>query len=174
MQDEKWKVLLVVDESMVSDRAVDCAIDLCLSGLENEICLLYVADIEPMPVPSEKDEKKLYGTHRAKANKKMLDIMEKLRNAGIDGKILEHHFGIAAEKIEKVEKEEGIDMIVIGAEKPSILSKLMGGHYSEKTIFETKTPVLIVKPEYEPKIKKIIEDKALKPIKVLSREKKEA
>lgn len=169
MMEQKWKVLLIIDESIASEKASECAIDLCLSGLDTEINLLYVADVEPMPFYSEKDEKKLFSKHRAKANKKMLDILEKLKAANVNTKVLDHYFGIAGEKIEKLENEEEIDLIILGAEKPSIFKKLFGERYTERAIFDTRAPVLVVKPEYMPKIKALIDAGVIEPSKVVER-----
>lgn len=150
----KWRVLVVVDDSDVGKKAVDCAADLCLSGFNSKIQILYVKDIEPIPILSERVEQGFYESLKAKAKKSLRDIVEKLKNAGVDFEIIGHHFGYAAEKIEKTEKKVGPDIVIIGAQKPTWFSKLIEGCYVERTIFETKAPVLVVKPEYTPKMSK--------------------
>ncbi len=171
MFETKWKVLVVVDDSAAGRKAVDCAVDLCLAGFDSKLYLLYVKDMEPIPIPSEKEEKKLYESLRAKAKKTMFDIVRKLKKAEVDFEVIGYYFGIAAEEIERVERKLGLDMIIIGAQKLSLFNKLLGGHYSERTIFETKAPVLVVKPEYKPKIKKLIKTGAVESVEIVSRSK---
>ncbi|RLI77181.1 hypothetical protein DRP05_10885 [Archaeoglobales archaeon] len=166
---EKWKVLVVVDESDAGKKAVDCAVDLSLSGFNIKPYLMYVHDTEPIPIPSEKEEKKFYDSLRAKAKKTLFVAIEKLKETGLDFEVVGHYFGIAGEEIERKERELKIDMIIIGTEKPSLFKRLFGENYAERAIFETKAPVLVVKPEYEPKIKKLIDTRALTPVEIVRR-----
>lgn len=44
-------------------------------------------------------------------------MTEKLKTSGIDYEVWGHHYGIAAENVEKTERENVIDMIIIGIQK---------------------------------------------------------
>lgn len=154
-----WKVLLVLDDTELADKATECAIDLFISGLSSKVFLFYCKDEEPVALPSEELEVKKYAPLIAKANKKILEAAEKLKIAGVDYEVLGFHIGIADEEIKRIEGRFVPDLIIIGAKRRSALRKLLGGsHYSEKVIFETKAPVIVVKPEYSPKIKEIVKE----------------
>ncbi len=58
MEERIWKVLLVVDDTHLSEKAVDCAIDLA-SSLKSKIYVFYVKDEEPVAIPSEDVERKI-------------------------------------------------------------------------------------------------------------------
>ncbi|MHA1685848.1 MAG: universal stress protein [Candidatus Heimdallarchaeaceae archaeon] len=142
----KWKVLVVVDESAAGRKAIDCAVDLCLAGFNSKFYILYIKDIS---IYSE--EERFYSPFIIKANRTLTNIADRLKSLKVDFEVIGYHFGVV-EEIERVEKELEIDMIIIGAQKLILFNRLLGGHYSEKMVFETKSPVLIVKPEYKSKI----------------------
>lgn len=143
----KWKVLAVVDESAAGRKAVDCAVDLCLAGFNSKLYILYIKDTS---IYSE--EERFHSPFIIKANKTLTNIVDRLKRLKVDFEVIGCHFGVVAEEIERVERELKIDMIIIGAQKLILFNRLLGGHYSERMIFETKSPVLIVKPEYKSKI----------------------
>lgn len=158
MEEFVWKVLLVVNDAEVSEKAVECAIDLYLSGLKSKVYVYYVKDEEPVAIPSEEIEKRKYSPLVAKANKCLLEIGEKLKAAGVDYEILGYHIGIADEEIKRVEEEVVPDLIIYGAEKKSLIKKLIKGSPDENIIFETSAPVIVVKPTYTPKIRELIKE----------------
>ncbi|RLI77946.1 hypothetical protein DRP05_08855 [Archaeoglobales archaeon] len=150
MIEMKWKVLVVIDESAAGRKAVDCAVDLCLAGFNSKLYILYIKDTEPIQLSEE--EEKFYGSLIIKANRVLVNTVERLERLKVDFEIIGCHFGVAVEEIERVERELEIDMIIIGAQKLLSFNRLLGGHYSERMIFETKSPVLIVKPEHKSKV----------------------
>lgn len=153
-----WNVLLVLDDTEYAENALECAADLALGGLRSKVYLLYVKDEEPVAYPSEELERRKYAPLVAKANKKLLDAMEKLKKLGVNCEILGYHIGIAEEEVKRVEKELEPDLIIIGVKKKGILNKVFNGNYGEKVIFETSAPVVVVKPTYTPKIKEMVKD----------------
>lgn len=152
MMEMKWKILVVIDESAAGRKAVDCAVDICLAGFNCKLYIFYVKDIEPTPL-SKRGGKRFYRSLMIRANRALVNTVERLEKLKVDFEVIGCHFGVATEEIERVEKELEVDMIVIGAQKLTSFNRLLGGYYSERTIFKTKSPVLIVKPEYKSKLK---------------------
>ncbi|KUJ92849.1 MULTISPECIES: universal stress protein [Archaeoglobus] len=156
-----WKVLLIVDDSELSDKATECAIDLHLSGLKSKIYVFYIKDEEPVAFPSEGLERKKYAPMVSKAEKVIIQTTEKLKDAGIDYEVLGYHIGIADEEIKRIEETFKPDIIVYGAEKKSRFRKLIQGGCEENIVFETDAPVIVVKSNYTPKIREIIREVSL-------------
>ncbi len=158
MREFVWNVLLVLDDTELADKAVECAIDLYLSGLKSKVYIFYVKDEEPVATPSDDAEKKKFAPMIAKAKKKILEAVEKLKTAGVDYEVVGYHIGIADEAVRRAEKEVEPDLIVLGAEKKGILKRLFEGNWTRNTIFETNAPVIVVKASYTPKITEIIKE----------------
>ena len=158
MREFVWNVLLVLDDSECADKACECVIDLALSGLKTKVYLYYVEDVEPIPIPSEELERKKMLPLISKANEKLINVTDKLKAAGVDYEILGYHIGIADEAVRRVEKEYKPDLIAIGVERKGILKKIFTGNAEEKIVFDTSTPVIVVKPEYMPKIRELIRE----------------
>jgi len=157
MEEVVWKVLLVLDDTHLSEKALDCAIDLA-SSLKSKIYVFYVKDEEPIAIPSEDVERKRYSPLVAKANKKIMETVEKLKEAKIDYEVVGYHIGIANEVVKRIECSLEPDLIIIGAEKSGILKKILGNGGSEKIIFETDSPVLVVKSKYTSRIRKLVKE----------------
>ncbi|MEM1578630.1 MAG: universal stress protein [Archaeoglobaceae archaeon] len=160
-----WKVLLVVDDTELAEKATECAIDLHLSGLRSKIYIFYIKDEEPIAIPSEEIERKRYAPVVAKAEKKIIETTEKLKKAGIDYEVLGYHIGIADEEVKRIEKTFEPDLIIYGAEKKSGVKKLFKGGCEERIIFETMAPVIVVKSRYMPKIRELVKEIPLLEIK---------
>ncbi|MEM0088174.1 MAG: universal stress protein [Archaeoglobaceae archaeon] len=165
-----WKVLLVINDSEASEKAVECAIDFHLSGLKSKIYVFYIKDEEPVAIPSESLERKKYAPMISKAEKKIIQTTEKLRKAGIDYEVLGYHIGFADEEVKRLEETFKPDLIIYGAEKKSGFKKLIQGRCEEKIVFETNTPVIVVKSKYTPKIKEIVKEVPLLEIREKSRQ----
>ncbi|MEM0203650.1 MAG: universal stress protein [Archaeoglobaceae archaeon] len=158
MREFVWKVLLVVDDSELSEKATECAIDLNVSGLKSKVYVFYIKDEEPIAIPSETLERRKYAPMIAKAEKKIIETTEKLKKAGIDYEILGYHIGIADEEIKRIEETFKPDLIIYGAEKKGGFRKLIQGGCEEKIVFETNTPVIVVKSKYTPKIRELVKE----------------
>lgn len=158
MEEFVWKILLVINDSELSDKATDCAIDFYMSGLRSKIYVFYIKDEEPVAIPSETLERKRYAPMVAKAEKKIIQTTEKLRKAGIDYEVLGYHIGIADEEIKRIEETIKPDLIIYGAERKSTFKKLIRGSCEENIIFGTRAPVIVVKSKYTPKIREIVKE----------------
>jgi len=139
------KVLVVISDSSDSTTAVDNAINLVKSGLDAELYLLYVVEMEPLPpgVPVEL-ERKIYGELREKGKRVIDEQLEKIRKAGIKANVLGMYFGIASEEILRVEKKLKPDFIVM-RNRASRLRRLLSNNFAERIMLEAKTPILIAK-----------------------------
>ncbi len=153
MEDFVWKILLILDDTEMAEKAVECTIDLHISGLKSEVYIFYVKDEEPIPIPLEEAERERYAPMIAKAKKRMIEAAENLKAAGVNYKVVGYHIGIADEAVRRVEKEVKPDLIVLGAEKKGLLKRLFEGKWEENAIFETLAPVIVVKSTYIPKIR---------------------
>lgn len=156
MEETVWKVLLILDDTNLSEKALECAIDLSAS-MKSKVYLFYVKDEEPVAIPSEDVERKRYAPLVAKANKRIMEAVERLKEVKVDYEVVGYHIGIANEAVKRIECSLEPDLIIIGAEKSGVLKKLFGNG-SEKIIFETDSPVLVVKSKYTPKFKGIIKE----------------
>ncbi|MEM4472233.1 MAG: universal stress protein [Archaeoglobaceae archaeon] len=158
MEEFVWKVLLIIDDTELAEKATECAIDLNLSGLKSKMYVFYIKDEEPIAIPSEEVERRKYAPMIAKAEKKLIETAEKLKRAGIDHEILGYYIGIADEEVKRLEKSFEPDLIIYGAERKSGIKKLLKGSCDERIIFETNAPVIVVKSKYTPKIKELIKE----------------
>lgn len=69
----------------------------------------------------------------------------RIRDAGLNIEILQPHFGIAAEEILRVEKQVGLDMIIIAVPKRSIIRRILEGvHFSQEVSRKAMTPILLL------------------------------
>jgi len=86
-----------------------------------------------------------------------METVERIKKANLDYEVVGYHIGIAHEVVRRVEGSLEPDLIIIGAEKSSVLKKLVGNG-CEKIVFETDSPVLVVKSKYTPKIKRLVKE----------------
>ena len=137
---------LVVLTSDYSGEAVDEVIKLASSGLNKTLVYLkYVEDSNPtMDLYLKKED---FDEKKKRAQKLCNEQSKKILNAGLDVEVLQPHFGIASEEILRVEKQIGLDIIIIVAPERSIYQRLLrGGHFSEEVVRKAMTPTLVVKP----------------------------
>jgi len=141
---EMSKILLVIRNDVDYMRAIENAIYLA-SGKNPKIYLLYTVDMELPPVVPEKTEKQIYDKLREEGRQIVEKSVEQIKAAGIDVEVIGMHFGFAAERILKAEKEIHPDVIVMGSRGLSTLKKILLGSPSEEVSKEAKAPVLLVK-----------------------------
>ena len=141
---EMSRILLIVRNDADYMKAVENAIYLA-SGKNPKIYLLYTVDMELPPVVSEKTEKQIYDRLREEGKQIVERSAEQIRAAGLDVEIIGMHFGFAAERILKAEKEVNPDVIVMSTRGLSTLKKILLGSPSEEVSKEAKAPVLLVK-----------------------------
>jgi len=140
------KILYPTDFSDVSNKAIDYIKQLKEGG-SKQVILLHVFDQRGMQAIEQY------------ASWDSLEIEKKIMDDSRQGlKVIEDEFkksdfkvktiikrGVPVQEILKVEKEEGISVIVIGSHGKSNLEEMFLGSVSEKVARRCKSPVLIIK-----------------------------
>ena len=138
------RILVVLRNDVDYAKTIDYVVNLARSMADPVIHLLYTVDVEPVP-SDEKVEKEFYDKLRKEGEKIVEEAIDKFNSAGIDVELYDMHFGIAAERILKAEKELNPDLIVMGARGLSTFKKMLLGSISDEITRKAKAPVLIVR-----------------------------
>jgi nucleotide-binding universal stress UspA family protein len=136
------KILVAVDHSEISDRAVLAARDLALLS-KGEVWVLHLREreIAVKTGPAMTDETE------SEANAKVAAVVEKLAEAGVKahGEVRTTLFGYAARDIVDDAIEHDAGVIVMGSRSRSDLAGFILGSTAHKVIHLTDRPVLIVR-----------------------------
>jgi len=138
------KILVVLRNDVDYAKTVDYVVNLASSMVDPKIQILYTVDVEPVP-SHEETERKFYRKLRKEGEEIVKNAISKIKDAGIDVELHDMHFGIAAERILKAEKELNPDLIVMGARGLSTFKKMLLGSISDEVTRKAKAPVLIVR-----------------------------
>ena len=136
------KILVAVDHSEVSDRALDAARDLALlSG--GEVWVLHLREREV----AVKTGVSLSDESMDEASAAVAAAVDKLTAAGVKahGDVGTTLFGYAARNIVDDAKEHDVDVIVMGSRGRGDLAGLILGSTAHKVIHLADRPVLIVR-----------------------------
>jgi nucleotide-binding universal stress UspA family protein len=136
------RILLAVDHSKTSDRAVVAARDLALLS-KGEVWVLHLREREvapkagAMPMDETTDE----------ANAAVTAAVDVLTQAGVKahGEVRHTIFGYAAREIMIDAKEINADVIVLGSRGRGDLAGLLLGSTAHKVIHLSDRPVLVVR-----------------------------
>ena len=136
------KILVAVDHSEISDRALLAARDLALLS-QGEVWVLHLREREI----AVKTSVVLSDETTEEANAKVSAAVDKLTEAGVKahGEVRTTLFGYAARDIVDDAIEHGADVIVMGSRGRSDLAGLVLGSTAHKVIHLTDRPVLIVR-----------------------------
>ena len=136
------KILVAVDHSEVSDRALDAARDLALLS-RGEVWVLHLREREV----AVKTGVSLSDESMDEANAAVAASMDKLTAAGVKayGDVGTTLFGYAARNIVDDAKEHDVDVIVMGSRGRGDLAGLILGSTAHKVIHLADRPVLIVR-----------------------------
>jgi nucleotide-binding universal stress UspA family protein len=136
------KILLAVDHSEMSDRAVVAARDLALLS-KGEVWVLHLREREMgaktgVLAPDETTED---------ASAKVAACVETLAQAGVKahGEVRNTIFGYAAREIVNDAQEIGADVIVMGSRGRGDIAGLLLGSTAHKVIHLSDRPVLVVR-----------------------------
>lgn len=140
------KSLVILTSDYCNNEAVDEVIKLASSRVAKTIVYLkYLEDSDP-----SKDshlEKEDFDERKQQARKIYAKHIKSITDAGLDVEVLKPHFGIASEEILRVERQLGLDIIIIPAPKRSFYKRIWKGvHFSEEISRKAMTPTLIVNP----------------------------
>ncbi len=136
------KILVAVDHSEVSDRALDAARDLALLS-KGEVWVLHLREREV----AVKTGVGLSDESMDEASAAVAAAVDKLTTAGVKahGDVGTTLFGYAARNIVDDAKERDVDVIVMGSRGRGDLAGLILGSTAHKVIHLADRPVLIVR-----------------------------
>jgi nucleotide-binding universal stress UspA family protein len=136
------KILVAVDHSEVSDRALDSARDLALLS-KGEVWVLHLREREV----AVKTGVGLSDESMDEASAAVAAAVDKLTAAGVKahGDVGTTLFGYAARNIVDDAKEHDVDVIVMGSRGRGDLAGLILGSTAHKVIHLVDRPVLIVR-----------------------------
>jgi nucleotide-binding universal stress UspA family protein len=136
------KILVAVDHSEISDRALDAARDLALLS-EGEVWVLHMREREV----AVKTGVSLSDESMDEARAAVAAAVDKLTAAGVKayGDVGTTLFGYAARNIVDDAKEHDVDVIVMGSRGRGDLAGLILGSTAHKVIHLADRPVLIVR-----------------------------
>jgi len=136
------KILVAVDHSEVSDRALDAARDLALLS-NGEVWVLHMREREV----AVKTGVSLSDESMDEASAAVAAAVDKLTAAGVKahGDVGTTLFGYAARNIVNDAKEHDVDVIVMGSRGRGDLAGLILGSTAHKVIHLADRPVLIVR-----------------------------
>ena len=136
------KILVAVDHSEVSDRALDAARDLALLS-KGEVWVLHLREREV----AVKTGVSLSDESMDEARAAVAAAVDKLTAAGVKayGDVGTTLFGYAARNIVDDAKEHDVDVIVMGSRGRGDLAGLILGSTAHKVIHLADRPVLIVR-----------------------------
>ena len=136
------KILVAVDHSEISDRALDAARDLALLS-EGEVWVLHMREREV----AVKTGVSLSDESMDEASAAVAAAVDKLTAAGVKahGDVGTTVFGYAARNIVDDAKEHDVDVIVMGSRGRGDLAGLILGSTAHKVIHLADRPVLIVR-----------------------------
>ena len=136
------KILVAVDHSVISDRALDAARDLALLS-KGEVWVLHMREREV----AVKTGVSLSDESMDEASAAVAAAVDKLTAAGVKahGDVGTTLFGYAARNIVDDAKEHDVDVIVMGSRGRGDLAGLILGSTAHKVIHLADRPVLIVR-----------------------------
>ena len=136
------KILVAVDHSEISDRALDAARDLALLS-KGEVWVLHLREREV----AVKTGVSLSDESMDEASAAVAAAVDKLTAAGVKahGDVGTTLFGYAARNIIDDAKEHDVDVIVMGSRGRGDLAGLILGSTAHKVIHLADRPVLIVR-----------------------------
>lgn len=141
----KMKAILVaVDGSAVSDRAVRHAVDLISAGLAAELHLLNVQPNLGGAISTFVSKDQIDTHHREEGNKCLASATAIARTAGIDAKI---HIGVGrqGEVAHDFVDKLGAGLVVLGTRGHTGLAGVLLGSVAQDVIAHVKVPVTLVK-----------------------------
>jgi nucleotide-binding universal stress UspA family protein len=141
-------ILVAIDGSRESDKAIEVAVELALK-LEAKITFLHVVNVPELgevPGTSEKSDKAIRD-RLIEAGKKTL---EKATQIARKSKVIASEkisFGYPADTIAKEASALNVDLIAMGSKGTTGIRRVMLGSTAEKVLRWSSVPVLIVKEE---------------------------
>ena len=141
----KMKAILVpVDGSKNSDRAVQHALDLLQGGLASELHFLNVQPNLRGAISSFVSRDQIDSYHRDEGHKALASAVELAKKAGVPAKI---HIGVGrqGEIVNDYARKLGADLVVMGTRGHTGLAGVLLGSVAQDVIAHSDVPVTLVK-----------------------------
>lgn len=138
------KILVAVDGSDISARAVDKAIDIAKQN-NAELHVTYVIEVGFIsPGPGDSIKTLVHQRFEEEGRLTLETLMKKVNDAGVAG---EGHLevGHAGDTIIKLAEELECDLIVVGSLGKSKLDRLLLGSVSSHVVNYSKTNILVIR-----------------------------
>jgi nucleotide-binding universal stress UspA family protein len=137
-------ILVAVDGSATSDRAVRHAIDLLAAGLSAELHLLNVQPNLGGAVSAFVSREQIDSHHRDEGNKALASAIDLAKKASVPAKV---HIGVGrqGEIVGDYVDKLGAGMVVLGTRGHTGLAGVLLGSVAQDVIAHSKVPVVLVK-----------------------------
>ena len=136
------KILVVVDEN---SKQIDTCIEKLSEKIKGTLFLLYVKDIDFYPAELLLEFDKTFDRVKSRGLQILSKLAEKAKTCGFKTKILGVHYGIALERILKLEKQLNPDLILVGFECGGLFRKLLRENYLNDLLCKANTPILVAR-----------------------------
>ena len=137
-------ILVAVDGSDTSDRAVNHAVDLISAGLAAELHLLNVQPNLGGAISTFVSKEQIDAHHREEGQKALASAIAIAKKASIDAKV---HIGVGrqGEVAHDYVKKLGAGLVVLGTRGHTGLAGVLLGSVAQDVIAHIKVPVTLVK-----------------------------
>ena len=144
MSEPSKKILVAVDSSANSERAIDYVIAWAKSGLADEVHLVNVQYPVPSAVTTFVGKKPVSGYHHDEGEKAAASAKAKLEAANISHQV---HIGVGkpGETIVHFAKDIGCSAIVMGTRGLGVTAGLLLGSVTRDVIAKADIPVTLIK-----------------------------
>lgn len=138
-------ILVPVDGSEGSERAIDRAVDLA-SRYDAGIQVLSVVEVDSLAGPGDASAvyDEFVGSVEASAQRLVDDAITRIADAGVDHVDGDVAVGVPATRIRAAIDEHDADCVVLGTHGRSGLSRVLIGSVAEKVVRTSPVPVLTV------------------------------
>ena len=137
-------ILVAVDGSPNSDRAVQHSLDMVASGFATEIHFLNVQPNLRGAIASFVSREQIDSYHRDEGNKALASAVELAGKASVSAQV---HIGVGrqGEVVREFAKKLGVRMVVMGTRGHTGLSGVLLGSVAQDVIAHVDVPVTLVK-----------------------------
>jgi nucleotide-binding universal stress UspA family protein len=135
------RILVVVDEN---SKQIDACIEKLSEKIKGTLYLLYVKDTDFYPAELLLEFDKAFDRLKNKGLQILSKLAEKAKMCGFRTEILGVHYGIALERILKLEKQLNPDLILVGFEC-GLFRRLFLGDYLNDLLCKANTPILVAR-----------------------------
>ncbi|QEA38901.1 universal stress protein [Pistricoccus aurantiacus] len=137
------KIMVAVDGSAASDRAITQAVELC-DATRSELHLLLVGLISPWTHPDTLSERQ-YGRLKQENQRRLDQEVEKARAGGAKAVVAHLRMGRVDTEVVRLAEEIGVGLLVVGNRGRESLARVLLGHDSESIVRHAPCSVMVVR-----------------------------